>query len=408
MKCSHNFTLVLILTFNIFFAQVGIGTTDPKSILDIQSTSSGLLIPRMTESQRDDISPLETSLLIFQTDLDSGFYFYNGTSWEKLLSGSVNASDVLFDPTSTTLSDTNVQSVLETIDQNLVFRKLSTVGYGVYNKGLKSPSLSEVSIGQFNTDYTANSTSALDANDRIFSIGIGDSDTNRLNALQVFKDGTFLADDLEISEITFDKQLVTKEYVDSLVTGTIAGFSVGDSYLGGIIFKVWDGGNHGLVVAPVEYTGKWDLSAYSSTNCGFEGIGAGLENTKMIFNAGIHKKDTTPTSFLINYYGIQTYTTLYNLDGKGGSEKVGGWYIPSIDELEELINVVETNNNDTDTNNDISFPSSANDITDGTYWSSNENSPNSVHVVNYSSGTITTSTPLKNSTGNLVRLIKMF
>jgi len=50
--------------------------------LDITSTTGGLLIPRMTETQRDAISPAATGLMIYQTDGTVGFYYYNGSSWE--------------------------------------------------------------------------------------------------------------------------------------------------------------------------------------------------------------------------------------------------------------------------------------------------------------------------------------
>jgi hypothetical protein len=42
----------------------------------------GLLVPRMTETQRDAISPAATGLMIYQTDGTAGFYYYNGSSWE--------------------------------------------------------------------------------------------------------------------------------------------------------------------------------------------------------------------------------------------------------------------------------------------------------------------------------------
>jgi len=64
-------------------AQVGINTTTPDSsaALDINSTNSGLLIPRMTETERDAITDPATGLLIYQNTGVTGFYFYNGTNW---------------------------------------------------------------------------------------------------------------------------------------------------------------------------------------------------------------------------------------------------------------------------------------------------------------------------------------
>ena len=65
---------------------VGIGTSSPSAsaILDVSSTSKGILIPRMTASQKNGISSPTTGLLIFQTDAPSDFYHYNGSSWISL------------------------------------------------------------------------------------------------------------------------------------------------------------------------------------------------------------------------------------------------------------------------------------------------------------------------------------
>ncbi len=60
---------------------------DGTSMLDIESTSKGLLIPRMTTLQRNAIgspgSPA-TGLLVFDTDL-TAFYYYSGAAWVPLL-----------------------------------------------------------------------------------------------------------------------------------------------------------------------------------------------------------------------------------------------------------------------------------------------------------------------------------
>lgn len=62
--------------------EVGIGTSSPSAsaLLDVTSTNKGILIPRMTASQKNAISSPTTGLLIFQTDAPAGFY-YNGSSW---------------------------------------------------------------------------------------------------------------------------------------------------------------------------------------------------------------------------------------------------------------------------------------------------------------------------------------
>lgn len=74
---------------------VGINTTgavaDPSAMLDVTSTTKGVLIPRMTKAQKTAIAAPATGLLIFQNAPDStGFYYYNGTAW-VWLSDATNA-----------------------------------------------------------------------------------------------------------------------------------------------------------------------------------------------------------------------------------------------------------------------------------------------------------------------------
>ena len=79
----------MIITTNLF-AQVGIGTTTPNasSILDLTSSTQGLLTPRMTTAQRIAIVSPADGLMVYDTDLKS-FYHYNSTltSWGVLNSG---------------------------------------------------------------------------------------------------------------------------------------------------------------------------------------------------------------------------------------------------------------------------------------------------------------------------------
>lgn len=80
--------VIACLTINMdTFAQVGIGNTNPdtSSMLDIQSTTKGVLIPRMTTVQRTAISPAATGLLVFDSTSQS-FWFYSG-AWVELAKG---------------------------------------------------------------------------------------------------------------------------------------------------------------------------------------------------------------------------------------------------------------------------------------------------------------------------------
>ena len=96
------FTLILGITLFAIFgntnAQVAINTdgssADASAMLDVKSTAKGMLVPRMTKSQRDAVSAPATGLMIYQTDNTAGFYFYNGTSWVTIGAELVSINDL--------------------------------------------------------------------------------------------------------------------------------------------------------------------------------------------------------------------------------------------------------------------------------------------------------------------------
>ena len=72
-----------LITFNTYAQSVGIKNENPdaSAALDITSTTGVILIPIMTKIQRDDISAAATGLMIYQTDVTVGFYYYDRSSW---------------------------------------------------------------------------------------------------------------------------------------------------------------------------------------------------------------------------------------------------------------------------------------------------------------------------------------
>ena len=137
-------------------AQVGIGTAtpDPSAALDIRATSNdkGLLIPRLTISQRNAISGSVSpanGLLIFQTDSTPGFYYYStvSASWVLLGTGSggtddQNISGSTFDSNSSSLtiaieSGTNEILSLNSLEEVFVGAPPASpsTGYLLYNTG---------------------------------------------------------------------------------------------------------------------------------------------------------------------------------------------------------------------------------------------------------------------------------
>lgn len=91
-----NFYTVIFLFSVIFasYAQVGIGTTNPNSsaILDVSSTTSGMLIPRMSTSERNGITSPAEGLLVYDTN-ENEFYYFRSGSWAALNDNSNNERD---------------------------------------------------------------------------------------------------------------------------------------------------------------------------------------------------------------------------------------------------------------------------------------------------------------------------
>jgi trimeric autotransporter adhesin len=79
--------LAMLLPSLHSFAQVAINTDnanpDASAMLDVKSTTKGVLVPRMTTPQRTNIATPATGLLVFDTNLNA-FYFYNGAAWTQV------------------------------------------------------------------------------------------------------------------------------------------------------------------------------------------------------------------------------------------------------------------------------------------------------------------------------------
>jgi hypothetical protein len=80
---------------------VAIGTSSPSAsaLFQMNSTTQGLLIPRMTAAQRDAIAAPATGLLVYVTDVgEAGIYNYDGTIWSLLQlfsSGGIGSTTVV-------------------------------------------------------------------------------------------------------------------------------------------------------------------------------------------------------------------------------------------------------------------------------------------------------------------------
>ena len=233
MKHFFTFLAAVLLTASTY-AQVGIGTTTPdaSSALDITSTTKGLLIPRMTNVQRDAISSPATGLMIYQTDGTVGFYYYNGSSWAN-----VGYTDALVSANTDVAANT------------------AKVGY---------------------TDVLVSANTAVAAN----TAKVG-----------------------------------------------VTTHAIGDSFGGGIVFFVYDGGQHGLIAATADQSAgiRWYGGSYTNTRARADGIGAGLKNTAIIIANQGPVDGNAFAATVCNEYSVTVDGVTY-----------GDWYLPSKHELDLL------------------------------------------------------------------------
>lgn len=104
MKSTIAAMIVAMMIPLFLQGQVGINTDgsspENSAMLDIKSTTRGLLIPRMTEAQRIAIANPATGLVVFQTNNSVGFYYFTGADWqwlnEQKVSGAGNDGQVAF------------------------------------------------------------------------------------------------------------------------------------------------------------------------------------------------------------------------------------------------------------------------------------------------------------------------
>jgi len=111
---------------------------------------------------------------------------------------------------------------------------------------------------------------------------------------------------------------------------------IGEKYGGGIVFYVYDNGQHGLIAATADQSTqvRWLASdgTYTNTRARANGVGAGLKNTAIIIanqlaggvDGGISKTDPFAAT-VCNEYSVTVDGVTY-----------GDWYLPSKYELNLL------------------------------------------------------------------------
>ena len=136
-------------------------TPNASAMLDVKSTNSGILIPRMTAAQKGDINSPATGLLVYQTDSTPGFYYYNGSAWTMIGAGSG-------DGTVTSVNASGGSTGLDfsggPITNSGTLNMSGTLGLGYGGTGATSASTARTSLGATtvgNSMFTLSNPSAI-------------------------------------------------------------------------------------------------------------------------------------------------------------------------------------------------------------------------------------------------------
>jgi len=310
MKKLYFFIATLLLFSNAMFAQVAINSDaslpDNSAMLDVKSTTKGMLVPRMTAAQRDAISNPAKGLLIFCTD-NNAYYSNTGTPSSPLwlmISG----------------------SQWSTIGSNIYYN-LGNVGIGTTNPTFK---LDVSGTGRFAAGVTGNTTlpyaaavygnsSAADHDYGVYGV------SNTLTGIAIYGYAPsglagYFSGKVAVSGIIQTGGIMFND-------GTTLLHTIGESYGGGIVFYIYDGGQHGLIAATSDQsTGiRWYGGSYTKTRAMADGVGAGLKNTSIIIANQGSVDGNAFAATVCNEYSVTVGGVTYS-----------DWYLPSKYELNLL------------------------------------------------------------------------
>lgn len=272
---------------------VGIGTVTPDASakLEIKSTAKGLLIPRMTQTQRNAIASPANGLLIYQTDHYPGIYSYNGTNWGSASYWKQSSSGLLF------YSDGNVGIGLGNPTAKLqidggALTSLSSPGYVIIGKTSSNNLAMDYDVIQSRYNGTAYS---LWLNYYGGAVYIGQNSTLQVTNGSVYTTGTF-----------------SSAGIAGVNGGTNSSFALNvnaNSSVGGI--QITDPvDNTGLIITK---SGLNTCASFSKTN-----TGSGIQ-TISSYNSG---SGAGVYSTSVNGYGVYGYST--NSSGVYGDAGSGG------------------------------------------------------------------------------------
>lgn len=299
---SKKAILILMLWF-VFFksnAQTIIGNSSPMpaAALEMQSTTKGFLVPRMTYAQMQAIASPATGLQVWCTNCGINIgemEYYNGTNWIAFDGTSIGT---VYPTIAATTSVSNVSFFSATSGGNIT----SDNGQSILQKGIcwstsANPTIAlstKTTEGAGAGSFTSNLTSLLDTT----KYYVRSYATNNLGITVYGAETFFLTKKLAINAIGLGGK------VAYILTATDPGYDANVK--------------HGIIVASVDQTPvEWGpnniLTGANSTT-----LGSGLNNSNLIYNV---VSSGQYAARLARISTLNGYTD---------------WYLPSVVELQKI------------------------------------------------------------------------
>jgi hypothetical protein len=292
MKKITVFIIMVLLSGNSLMAQIAVNTDgtppDGSAMLDIKSTSKGLLLPRLTQAQRDAIENPSAGLQLFNTTTSKPNYF-NGTAWKNY-----DGTDAFSLPTVTTMPVSFVPGI-----GGSAYCGGNVTGDGggstITARGVCWGGHNPVIDGFHSSDSsgTGSFTSLL--------INLWPFGTYYVRAYATNSAGTAYG-----NEVSF----------------VAPPFVIGQSYKGGVVFYVFGGGSNGLVATSNDLqAAPWGCDGTNVVTS--DSIGAGFINTVLISqncgpnNAGFECSNGVYSFFLPSKMELQLMYNERNIIGGG-------------------------------------------------------------------------------------------
>jgi hypothetical protein len=278
---------------------------------------------------------------------------------------------------------------------------LSSYGTSILNTAVGNSSMKSNTSGSFNTAVGNNSlitnttgtyNTAIGINANVFANNLTNATAIGANAT-VSASNTIQLGNTSVTDVKTSGKVTASSFVviggtatQALMAngtyGTLpAAHYIGESYGGGIVFYVYDNGQHGLIAATTNQSNGVIWGVSSTIRTFGDGIGAGRNNTAVIASYSNSNSDNA-ASVCMNYS-----VTVDNV-------RYADWYLPSYHELTLLFN-------------QKSLSGLNMSIGEWWYWSSTEMSNIGAWTVKFKDGYPNNQTQ-KNNSGVLVRAIRHF